>query len=263
MIKNIIKYRKLIWDFVVRDYKSKFAGSMLGFVWNIIFPLVTIVMYALVFSKIMGAKLAIMGWQSEFGYSIYLCAGMIAWMSFAEVVGRSTCIYLENANLIKKMAFPQEILNAYVVVIGIINFIITFIIYVLFLLIVKYPITLYILYVIPLLLLQMLFAFSMGIALSSLTVFFRDIAQVVNVVLQLWFWGTPIVYLLSVLPKSLSKIMKLNPMYYFINAYHSVIIEQRVPEYSHILIMIGIVVATFIFGYFTFSKLKNEIPDEI
>lgn len=263
MIKSIFKYRKLIWDFVVRDYKSRFAGSSLGFLWNIINPLILIVIYAVIFTNVMGAKLQILGIVNKFNYSIFLCSGIVPWLAFAEVLSRSSGIYLENANLIKKMAFPEEILNVYVVVSASINFLITFTIYLIFLMIVKYPISWYMLLVIPIFILQMLFVGTLGLAVSSLAVFFRDILQMVNVLIQLWFWGTPIIYQMDAIPLSVRKIIMLNPMYYFIEAYHKVIMEGKLPDKFHIIMMLIIVFISTIIGSLTFKKLKSEIPDEI
>jgi lipopolysaccharide transport system permease protein len=269
MLGSVFAHRDLIRDFVVKDMRGRFAGSTLGVFWNVIHPLVMIVIFVLIFSRIMGAKLG-MGVSPGVEYTIYLCAGLFPWAMFAEHFYRSTNIFLENANLIKKVSFPKEILNVSVAVTSSLNFLISFTLFILFLtglqLLTPYRSMLtlpHLLVFYFIVVLQQLFGFGLGLMFSTLNVFFRDVAQFVSVITQLWFWFTPIVYREDLLPARFIPFLRLNPMYYFIKAYHGIFVNQQYPAFRYVLAAFGIAVVACLAGYLVFRSLGEEIPDEI
>ena len=122
-LSQYYRHRSLVKHLVIRDFKSRYMGSSLGSLWSVINPLVMIVIYTVIFTKIMGARLP--GMTSGFAYSVYLCAGLLPWVSFADTVSRSTNIFMENSHLVQKVAFPKMVLLVYINIVGIINFIIS------------------------------------------------------------------------------------------------------------------------------------------
>ena len=268
MINSVIKNWGLIKDFVHRDFKARFAGSILGVVWNIIHPLVMIGIYILVFSQVMRARLP--GLPTRYGYTLYLCAAMLPWGMFNELMLRYTNLFFEHANLIKKVSFPKEILHVAAMLTGSINFAISFGIFFIFLavlhltgaFIIVMPVErIFLLLVV--LILQQVFCLGLGFATSVLNVFFRDIGQLVSIVMQLWFWFTPIVYPLSVVPERLKGFFRLNPFYHFIEIYRSILYLNKMPAWGGLGIVAAISGVIFVLGYLIYQKLRDDVPDEI
>src|SRR3546814_5398296 len=164
-----------------------------------------ILVYTVIFSQIMRAKLP--GIDSTFAYSIYLCAGLLTWGLFAEIVGRSQNVFLEHANLLKKLSFPRLCLPVTLVLSSLVNFAIIFGLFTAFLVISGNFPGLLIVAVLPVLAIQIAFAIGLGMVLGVLNVFFRDVGQLFGVVLQFWFWLTPIIYPASILPERLQPLM--------------------------------------------------------
>ena len=220
MLRAIWTYRGFILGSVQREFQLKYRNSMLGAAWTVLNPLAMIVVYTVIFAQIMRARLP--GVDSTFGYSIYLCAGILTWGLFAEIAGRSQNVFLENANLIKKLSFPRICLPLVVLGSALVNFAIIFGLFTLFLLATgNFPGWIYFA-VFPVLAVQIAFSIGLGMVLGVLNVFFRDVGQLFNVVLQFWFWLTPIVYPAAILPESVRPVMRLNPMAQFIGAYQTV-----------------------------------------
>lgn len=269
LLRNIYHNRGLIKDFVYRDFKSKFAGSTLGTVWNVIHPLVMIAIYVLIFSQVMRAKLP-GSRPSQYSYSVYLCAAILPWGLFNELLIRYTNLFFEHANLIKKVSFPRPILHISAMVTGTINFLISFTIFVIFLgfLILTNRFTIRIpfpsiLIFFAVLGLQQIFCLGLGLAFSVLNVFFRDVGQLVNILSLLWFWFTPIVYVIAVVPEKLQRLLKMNPLYYFMSIYRSILYRGDNPELKDIVIVVIFSLLSFIAGAFIYKRLADEVPDEI
>jgi len=260
-LRDFSSHRDLLWNFVVRDFKSRYAGSLIGIFWNVIHPLTLIVIYIVVFSRLMGARLP--GTSDAYGYSIYLCAGLLPWNAFAEAISRSTTVFLDQAHLLKKVSFPKKLLGGAVVLSSLINFLIGYSFFFLFLMLTGHRIGLASLFLPGLLVLQFVFAFGLGLFLSTLNVFFRDTAQFTGVGLQFWFWLTPIVYLEEVLPKVAGGLLHLNPMYYFVQGYHTVIVHNIAPSWSFLGMAGSLSLAALLGGSLVFFQLKDEIVDEV
>jgi len=210
MLRAIWAYRGFIRGSVQREFQIKYRNSLLGAAWNIINPLAMIVVYTVIFAQVMRAKLP--GVDSTFAYSIYLCAGVLTWGLFAEMVGRSQTMFLDNANLLKKISFPRITLPIIVVANAGLNFVIVFGLFLAFSVVGGPFPGRVVLAVLPVLALQIAFAMGLGMVLGVLHVFFRDVGQFFGIFLQFWFWLTPIVYPLTILPESITSLMVLNPM---------------------------------------------------
>ncbi|WP_337288762.1 ABC transporter permease [Candidatus Methylomirabilis sp.] len=260
-LKDFSSHRDLLWNFVVRDFKSRYAGSLIGIFWNVIHPLTLIVIYIVVFSRLMGARLP--GASDAYGYSIYLCAGLLPWNAFAEALSRSTTVFLDQAHLLKKVSFPKKLLGGAIILSSLINFLIGYSIFFLFLVLSGHRIGLASLFLPGLLILQFVFAFGLGLFLSTLNVFFRDTAQFTGVGLQFWFWLTPLVYLEEVLPEFARGLLRLNPMYYFVQGYHAVIVHNTSPSWPLIGMASVLSLAALVVGSLVFFQLKDEIVDEV
>jgi lipopolysaccharide transport system permease protein len=261
IIRPLWAYRGFILGSVKREFQSKYRNSLLGAAWNVLNPLAMIIVYTLIFSQIMRAKLP--GVESSFGYSIYLCAGVITWGLFAEIVGRGQNTFLENANLLKKLSFPRLCLPVTVVANAGLNFFIIFGLFTAFLVLSGTFPGLPYLAVFPLLALLMLFSIGLGITLGVLNVFFRDVGQFFGIFLTFWFWLTPIVYPLSILPERLQYYMNLNPMTRLINAFQVVLVNGQWPNWSSLWPVVVLALLLCVFGFGLYRRHAGEMVDEL
>lgn len=261
LLKSIYQYRGFIKSTIKRDFQSRYQLSMLGASWLVLQPLAMILVYTLVFANVMKAKLP--GIESSFAYSIYLCAGVLTWGLFTEIQGRSTTIFLDNANLLKKISFPRICLPIIVTSTAIINFCIVFALFTIFLLISgNSPGTVYF-HTIPVLIILLGFVVGFGIVLGVLNVFFRDVGQLMSVVIQFWFWLTPIVYPIAILPLWAHKIMAINPMAAIIGAMQTILVTHEAPNYSTLIYPLILAIIFLMLGFYLFKKHSGEIVDEI
>ena len=261
MLKPLWAYRGFILGSVKREFQSKYRNSLLGAAWNVIQPLAMIVVYTVIFSQVMQTRLP--GVDSTFAYSIYLCAGIITWGLFAEITGRAQNIFLENANLLKKLSFPRLCLPVTVVANAGLNFAIVFALFSAFLLITgSFPGWAY-LALIPLLIIQVAFAIGLGITLGVLNVFFRDVGQLFGVVLQFWFWLTPIVYPMTILPESMRTLMDYNPMAGLVAGYQTILVNGQWPQWQSLWLVTVLAVLLCVLGIRLFRKHAGEMVDEL
>lgn len=261
MIQAIWSYRGFISGSVRREFESKYRNSLLGALWTIINPLTMIVVYTVIFSRLMQAKLP--GVESTFGYSIYLCVGILTWGLFTEIVSRSQSVFLDNANLIKKISFPRLCLPIIVILNASMNFVIIFGLFTAFLIVSgNFPGVVFIA-IFPLLILQVLFSIGLGITIGVLNVFFRDVGQLFGVILQFWFWLTPVVYPINILPERARDIIQYNPMVPLLSAYQGVVVSAIWPIWSALLPVLFLAVLLCLFGMHLFRKHAGEMVDEL
>jgi lipopolysaccharide transport system permease protein len=259
--KSLWAYRGFIVGNVKREFQSKYTNSLLGATWTLINPLAMIIVYTVIFSQIMRSKLP--GIDGAFSYSIYLCAGVLTWGLFAEIVNRAQNTFLENANLIKKLSFPRLCLPVILVTNAMVNFFIIFTLFSIFLLMSgNFPGLVYVA-IFPLLAILALFAIGLGITLGVLNVFFRDVGQFFGIVIQFWFWLTPIVYPLSILPESVQKMMRYNPMAGLINAFQNIFVGQLWPAWESLVPVTIVAVILCMFSLHLFRKHAGEMVDEL
>lgn len=254
-------YRSFILGSVKREFQAKYLNSLLGTTWSVIQPLAMILVYTVIFSQIMRAKLP--GVDSIFGYSIYLCAGIITWGYFADMVGRGQNIFIDNANLLKKLSFPRFCLPITLILSSALNFAIIFVLFTVFLLVSdSFPGWAF-LGIFPVLAIQALFALGLGMILGVLNVFFRDVGQLFGVVLQFWFWMTPIIYPLDILPAAAQNLMKYNPMAILIGAYQRILVHGLWPEWSTLWPVLLVSVLLCLLALRLFRKRYAELMDEL
>lgn len=262
MLRALWAYRGFVLGSVKREFQLKYRNSLLGAAWTVLNPLAMIVVYTVIFAEVMKAKLP--GVDTAFAYSIYLCSGVLTWGLFSEVVGRAQNIFLEHANLIKKLAFPRMTLPVIVVLSAGLNFTIIFVLFLLFLVLTgRFP-GWSVLAMVPVLVIQIAFSVGLGITLGVLNVFFRDVGQFFGIVLQFWFWLTPIVYPASVLPESLQSILpRWNPMAPIIAAYQGIFVSGQWPDWSTLAMPAAVAFALCILGLRLFRRRAGEMVDEL
>lgn len=261
LFSSVWRYRGFISGSVKREFQTKYRNSMLGAAWTVLNPLAMILVYTLVFSQVMGNRLP--GTGSPFSYSIYLCAGTLTWALFAEITGRSQTVFIENGNLLKKLQFPRLCLPVIVVLNACVNFAIVFGLFTLFLVLSgSFPGWVY-LALLPVLLIQILFAISLGIIVGVLNVFFRDVGQFFTILLQFWFWFTPIVYPVTALPEEVRGLLVWNPMAAVVNAYQTILLHGALPDWASLVPVTVLALLCCVLGLHLFRKHAGEMVDEL
>lgn len=261
MIRALWAYRGFIIGSVQREFQSKYRNSLLGAAWTVLNPLAMIFVYTVIFAQVMRTKLP--GVDSTFAYSIYLCAGVLTWGLFAEITGRAQNMFLEHANLLKKLSFPRLCLPVTVIANASLNFAIVFVLFTAFLVVSNnFPGWAYFA-LLPVLALQIAFSIGLGISLGVLNVFFRDVGQFFGIFLQFWFWLTPIVYPVSILPERLRILISYNPMARLIEAYQSILVSGQWPNWHSLWPVVLLSLLLCGLGLSLFRKHAAEMVDEL
>ena len=255
----VVQRRRAIWRGAVADLRNRYAGSGLGLFWNLLHPLAQIATYTLVF----GVLMPMPGRQGPGGFVLFLCAGILPWLSFAECVQRTTSAFITHATDLKKLAVPELVYWAQETVAVALNLAISFALFV--------PIACWLgatftwcWLCLPLLLgLWLVFAAGLGLALCTVNVFFRDVAQIVTVCLPLWMWLTPVVYEAERIPGALHAWLALNPVHAFVEAVRSVLIAGQMPGPGPWFAMLTVSALSLVAGYLVFSCLRTQIRDQL
>jgi lipopolysaccharide transport system permease protein len=258
-VRMIVQQRHLIWTLVVRDLKSRYAGSAMGLFWAVINPLILLAVFSFVFATIFKQRVASGGEQSFF---LFMFCGLWPWIAFQEGVSRSSYAMIENAHFIKKVVFPSEVLVISTVLSSFVQLLIGFALFFALLIVSGQMGNVLYLTLLPVaFLLQLALTLGLGWALSSLTVFFRDIAQVVNALLMVWFYTTPIVYPESLVPAGFKFLLIVNPMHHLLSIYRALILGGRLPGPESVLYVVVIAGISFWLGSRLFGHLKGTFAD--
>jgi lipopolysaccharide transport system permease protein len=249
----------LLIELTKRDFTERYSGSILGVFWAFIWPLVNIFVYIVIFSQVMGARLQ--GSSSTYSYGIYLVAGILPWTAFVNTVSRSSTIFVDKKAIISKIKVSLPSLPLYVVMSESITFLITLFVYIVFLLITGTPLRKTIILLPAIYLVQQIFAFSLGFLISIFHVFIRDLKEITGIVLQVWFWFTPIVYVYDILPEFAKNLVHINPAFLFIKSYQDIFVLNMVPDFVNLLKLSAIAHLLLLAGYVIFKRLERDIRD--
>lgn len=261
LVRGAWLYRGFIVGSMRREFQSRYRNSLLGAAWTVLQPLSMVVIYTVVFSQVMGNRLP--GASSTYAYGIFVCAGLLAWGYFSEIVGRGLGIFIDNANLIKKLNFPKICLPLIAVLNSSVNFAIIFGLFTAFLVVTgNFPGAPFVALV-PLLAIEIAFAIGLGVILGVLNVFFRDVGHLFGILLQFWFWFTPIVYPLDVLPPWARQLVAWNPMTGLMVGFQQVLAYGRWPEWRTVLPVAVLALALCALGVRLFASRSGEMVDEL
>jgi lipopolysaccharide transport system permease protein len=249
-------------EFVKREIKERYISTSLGNLWLFIHPIVMLIIYTVIFSDFMKMKLNLV--NSKYAYSIYLIPGLLSWNFFAITVDRLSNSFFEKAHLIKKVNIPMIVFYFSIALSEFIILIISMILGLIFLFLVSHYISLKAIIVLFVyLFLLFIFTFSLGIIFSLFVPFFRDLKQIIPIILQLWFWMTPIIYPKSLIYNKYPLLVDFNPIYYFIYPMQNIFLYSKLPSFSEFLITFLISSITFFVAIFLYKKISKEIKDII
>lgn len=259
MFRALWSYRQFVVSSVVNDLRSRFMRSKMGALWMILQPLAMVAIYALVLSEVLGAKLP--GIENKFGYAIYLVSGILCWSLFVDIVSRCLTVFVDNESLLKKMVFPRTCLPLIVVGSALVNNVLLLVAAVLVFALLGHMPVAGLLWLPFLIGLTAVFALGLGLILGTLNVFVRDVGQVMQVVLQLWFWMTPIVYMLSILPEGFGRLVRWNPLYPLVQAYQNVLVFGTAPDFTSLAQLAGVSAGLLTLGLVLFRRSSPEMVD--
>lgn len=247
----IIKYRFLIVQFIRRDLLTRYKRSVLGVAWTMLNPLGTMIILTLVFSQAFGG--------SQEGYAAYVLSGLIAWNFFAQSTNAATLHLVWGGSLLKKIYIPRTSFALSATGTGLINLMLSLIPLVLVMLVIGVPIRwTIVLLPIPILFLAM-FALGIGLIISTMAIYYADVAEMYQIILTAWMYLTPVIYSPDILPEQYSFwITRLNPMYYLVELFRMPIYYGRVPDINLILISGGIALITLFVGWMYFTSKSDE-----
>ena len=261
--KELWQNRKLIWKLAKNDFKTRYAGSTMGRLWAFVQPVVTVVMYFFVFGLIFPARAQLAANGIEAPYVVWLTAGLVPWFYFNEALVSGTSALLEYNYLVKKVVFKISILPIIKIIAA--TFIHVFFASVLLVLYFCYGFkpSIYLLQLPYFTFCMFILVLALSYATCAIVVFFKDLSQIIQIVLQIGMWATPILWDITQIPEQFRILFKLNPVYYIVNGYRSALFEQQwfwEDFYSTMFFWIATVVC-FGVGSLIFKRLKIHFAD--
>ena len=255
-IKEIYDYREMIFSLVRRDLNGRYKGSILGFFWTFLNPLLQLCVYTVVFSVILKNDIE--------DFYLYLFIGLVPWIFFStSVSGGTTCIWSQQ-DMVKKIYFPREVLPIAFVTSQFVNMLLTFLVVFLVVAISGRGLNLVAMLYLPVIMLvEYVLALGMAFLTSSLTVYLRDLVYLSGIITMAWQFLTPIMYSVEIVPKRLLPLFFLNPMTPIIVAYRDILYERKIPQLSTLVHAAFFGVFMVAVGWLTFSKLKRHFAEEM
>lgn len=255
LFNDLYRYREFLKTNVKKDIRGKYKGSFLGVLWSFINPLLSVLVYAIVFSQIMRFDID--------NYVIYLITGVLPWTFFTSSINMGMTSILYNASIIKKVYFPRSILPISSVSSCLVNFLISCLVILVFVLFSGIGITIHLLWLPLIALVQYFLCLGIVFFLSAVEIFVRDLEHIINFVLSMAFYVTPILYKAELVPKNLRFILKLNPMAYIIDAYRDIFYYGVMPDISSLLLVFLVSIIVMMLGYKVFERLQRGFAEEV
>jgi ABC-type polysaccharide/polyol phosphate export permease len=263
MIQGLYRYRSFIWANALAELRHRYAGTNLGVVWNVLNPLALIAVYAVVFTQVMRDVIvrAVPGVNANFSFLLYLTSAFLPWIAFAECVTRGCNAFSDNAAYLKKLPIPEQVFVAQTAASATLGLIISFsLLLAISLVLGLRPSLHWLLLPLPLLSFQVL-GFGLGQLCGTLNVFFRDISQLLAVVLQLALWTVPVVYPKQILPSWAQSILVWHPLYPPLEAIRELFLFREVPGPGLWAGMVAWPLITCAVAWHAFRALRTEIRD--
>lgn len=259
-LKRLVGYRPLIQSLVARDLKARYRGSVLGFLWSFVNPLLLLSVYSFVFTVVMPSRV-----DGLEPYSLFMFCGLLPWTWFTSSLLESATVLVSGGNLIRKVLFPAEVLPIVTVLAAFVHFCLG-------MLIVAGGIAYYQIHLLPselmwlpvIVLVQLLLTLALALLVSVITVHFRDMRDLLSNFITLWFFATPILYPFEKVPERMQPIMKLNPFTHLARAYQEVLfLPGPFTEAGHLLLLGAFSLALLLISLALFDRLRDTLPEAV
>ncbi len=256
VFKELFAYRQMLFSLVRKDLRGRYKGSVLGFLWTFINPLLQLAVYTVVFSFILRNNID--------KFYLYLFVALVPWIFFSSSLnGGSSCI-LAQKDMVKKIYFPREVLPMAYVTSCFVNMLFSFIIIFVVILISGTQISLLALLFLPIVMaVEYILALGIALLVSAVTVYFRDLEHILGILTMAWMYLTPIVYPISIVPQRLLPVFMVNPMTSIVLAYRDILYYAKIPSMQTLILAFVLGIAFLILGFFVFGKLKKHFVEEI
>jgi len=256
-IKEIAHHKEVLWNFTLREIKVKYKQSILGILWAALQPLSMMVIFTVIFSRFIKVP------SDGMPYPIFSFAALLPWMFFSNSILSSASSIVGSMNLLNKIYFPREIFPMSSILAAFVDFCIAGCIFFVMLIFYKIPLTLNILYLIPILVLEIGFILAISLFVAAANVYYRDVRYVIPLVIQLWMYASPVIYPISVVPQHLRPFYMLNPMAFIIDSYRKVLVLGLAPDWPCFAAMAAVVLLLLWLAYNFFKKIEMSFADVI
>lgn len=254
-IKEILSYQDMTNSLVKRELRGKYAKSVLGFLWSFLNPMFQILIYTFVFTVIFHNDME--------HYYIFLMTGLLPWTFFSDSFSTGSVSINVNAEMVKKIYFPREVLVISEVNAKLVNFLLSLIVMAVFIILSGTGFSWHIVFLPLILLIEYLFALGCALIVAAITVFLRDMEYIVNVILMGWVWATPVMYNLYNINGSFRRILSMNPMTPIIVSYQDILYWHRTPYYMNLVIPLIEGLIVLIAGACIFYRLSRRFAEEM
>ena len=258
-IRSLVRYRALVQSLVSRELKARYRGSVLGFLWSFVNPLLVLLTYTLVFTVILPNR------QADIQpYFLFLFCGILPWTWFSASLAEASGVIIASGNLIKKVLFPAEVLPTVTVLANLVHFLLGLPILLAFLAWKGKLAWTAVFLPLPMLV-QLVLTLGLALFLSALTVHFRDLQNILTHVLHLWFFATPVIYSYAAIPEGspLRQALRLNPMTHVMVTYQQILFHGNVDHWRGLFLALLVGVLAFAVGTFLFDRLRDTLPEEV
>ena len=255
MLKELYQYRQLLKSNVRKEIRGKYKGSFLGILWSFMNPLLMTLVYAIVFPFLLRG--------SQPHYTTFIVIAILPWNWFTSTISQGTSTILGNGGIIKKVYFPREILPISVVSSGLINFLISCLIILIFLLFSGIGYSPYILLVPFIIIIQYVLQLGIILITSAVNVYIRDVEYIINFFVSMLFYATPVIYSIDMFPSKIQWILRLNPMATLIESYRDIFFYQQAPNFLLLGIVFVVSLVLLAIGVVVFKKLEKGFAEEL
>lgn len=255
-LKELWAYRQMVYSLVKKDIRGRYKGSVLGFLWTFINPLLQLVVYTIVFSIIMKNGIE--------KYYIYLFVVLVPWIFFSTSVTSGSSSVLASKDMVKKIYFPREVMPIACVTGNFVNMLLSFVVIFGVLIFTGWGINFLAVLCLPLIMIvEYILALGIAMLTSALTVYLRDLEYVLNIIAMAWMYMTPVMYGPEMVPEQYRFIWNLNPMTPIAMAYRDILYYKRIPEMATLIHAFIMGVIILVLGYWIFRKLQKGFAEEL
>lgn len=254
-LTELFAYRALIQSLVVRDLKARYRGSVLGFLWTFLNPILLMATYTLIFSVYMRIEMA--------NYAAFLMTGLLPWLWFSSSLMMGATSVVDGGGLLKKVFFPSQILPAVTVLANFANFLLSLPLLFGFLLLFGVRAGWTWVALLPLMAIQLGLTYGLTLIVAALTVRYRDLAQLLTNFLTLWFFLSPVIYPPNLVPAKFAALLTLNPMAPLLLGYQNILLYNSFPLWGHVGIAAVVALGTLMLGTLVFNRFKWTFAEEV
>ena len=253
-LHELWQYREMTASLVRKDLQGRYRGSVLGFLWTFLNPLLQLLVYTLVFSVILQSGIPY--------YYLHLFVALVPWIFFSSSLTTGARLVLDQKNMIKKIYFPREVLPLAYTVSSFCNMLFSFVIIFAVIAFTGIGVRLSVLpWLLPVMLIQFLLVLGMNLITSAVTVYFRDFEHMMGVVSMAWMYLSPVVYGIDFVPESWRRWYLLNPMAPLILSYRRILYEQTAPDFQQLLLALAMSAAVLGAGCLIFGRLQRRFAE--